>query len=98
MAKSKEDPVLELPVTYGGLSVGDKTCRIGMSVSRSNYSVSKADKQILEAIVIVVAPGQANGIANISDERTGGDDREGRVHVQSHHQAGHRTRSIGHYH
>lgn len=62
MAKSKEpDAVLELPVTFGGLSVGDKTCRIGMRVSRANYTPSKADKQLVEKRLSVRLRAVPNG-------------------------------------
>src|SRR5579863_4617574 len=60
MAK-KEEAVLELPVTFGGLSVGDKTCRIGMSVSRANYSVTKADRQLCERRLTVELIARSNG-------------------------------------
>ena len=44
MAKKNKESVMELPVSYGGLSVGDKTARIGVSISRGNLSITKADK------------------------------------------------------
>lgn len=66
MAKDKDrdkprEAELELPVTYGGLSVGDKTCRIGMSISRGNYTVSKADKQLCERRLTVELLCRSNG-------------------------------------
>jgi len=50
MAKKKPVPanVLELPVEYGQVSIGDKTTRIGVNVDRSELKVSDADKQLCE--------------------------------------------------
>ena len=61
MAKAKEEPQLELPVTFGGLSVGDKTCRIGMSVSRANFTVAKADKHLCERRLTVELIARSKG-------------------------------------
>ena len=77
MAKAKPESILELPVTFGGLSVGDKTCRIGMSVSRQNYSVSKADKQLCDRRLTVTLLARSNKAAADQQSLPGMDnDRE----------------------
>ncbi len=48
MARKRTAKVLDLAVAFGNLSVGDKTCRIGVSVDRSELSVSQADKNLCE--------------------------------------------------
>jgi len=51
MAKKRTNPptnVLEFPVAFGGVSIGDKTCRIGISVDRSQLSVDQADDHLCE--------------------------------------------------
>lgn len=49
MAKKKApSSVLELPVSFGNVSIGDKTARIGVTVDRSNITVKKADDSICE--------------------------------------------------
>lgn len=48
MAKKKpeSDALLELPVSFGNLNVGDETARLGVSVSRGALTVSQADKHL----------------------------------------------------
>ena len=49
MAKKTKQPeakVLDLEVAFGGVSIGDKTARIGVSVERSEISVTQADRNI----------------------------------------------------
>lgn len=48
MAKKKdaEAPILELPVSFGNVNVGDKTARVGVTVPRTSLSVSSADKNL----------------------------------------------------
>lgn len=38
--------LLEIPCEYGSVSIGDKTCRIGLTVSRGDLELSRADKNI----------------------------------------------------
>jgi hypothetical protein len=45
MAK-KKPAILELPVSWGGLSIGDETCRLGASVSRGNLTATQADRNL----------------------------------------------------
>lgn len=75
MAKQKSEAVLELPVTFGGLSVGEKTCRIGMSISRANYSVTKADKQLVGKRMTVQLLARSNG-ANADQDSLPGMDND----------------------
>lgn len=39
-------PELEIPVAFGNLNVGDKTARLGITISRGNMTPSKADKTL----------------------------------------------------
>lgn len=50
MAKSRKETsaVLDIPVAFGNVSIGDKTARIGITVDRSSLSVSQADKNLCE--------------------------------------------------
>ncbi len=48
MDKKKVEAVLDLPVAFGNVSIGDKTARIGVTVDRSSLSVSQADKHLCE--------------------------------------------------
>lgn len=65
MSKAKDqETVIEIPVTFGGLSVGDKMCRIGMSVSRASFTPAKADKHLIDkrlSVKLIAVPGGANG-------------------------------------
>ena len=45
MAKNKT-VLLELPVAFGNISIGDKTARVGVTISRGNLTPSKADKEL----------------------------------------------------
>lgn len=47
MAKKKSD-VINLPVGYGDVRVGDKTCGIRASVSRDSFPLAQADKTLCE--------------------------------------------------
>ena len=51
MAKRKTNVpanVLEFPVAFGGVSIGDKMCRIGIKVDRSHLSVDQADDHLCD--------------------------------------------------
>lgn len=52
MAKKKPaavaNAVLDVPVTFGNFSSGDKVCRIGLTVPRDNLPLSKADKVLCD--------------------------------------------------
>jgi hypothetical protein len=66
MAKKKpanNGDVLDLIVSYGNLNAGDKTARIGVTVSRDKLAISKAEKQFCEkrlACCLVMAPDGAH--------------------------------------
>lgn len=47
MAKKKSD-VINLPVGYGDVRVGDKTCGIRASVSLESFPLAQADKTLCE--------------------------------------------------
>lgn len=40
--------LLDIPVTFGGVSIGDTTARLGVKVDRSVLSISKADELLVE--------------------------------------------------
>ena len=44
----RKGSLLTLPVAWGNLSVGDKSCRIGVTVDRSSLKVAEADKHLCE--------------------------------------------------
>ncbi len=47
--KTSEPPaMLELPVEFGGISIGEKTARVGVSIDRANLTVTQADKNLCE--------------------------------------------------
>jgi hypothetical protein len=48
MAKKQQETVLELPVAFGNISIGDKTARIGINVDRGDMTISQADKNLCE--------------------------------------------------
>src|SRR5262245_51049243 len=54
-------PVLELPCEYGNVGIGDKTCRIGVSVDRAKLKLKTADDNLcchrLTLKMIGVPPG-----------------------------------------
>lgn len=45
MAKRKEKE-LDLPCSFGGVSIGDKTARIGVSIDRSSMELEQADSTL----------------------------------------------------
>ena len=63
MAKKKDDGILEIPVTFAGLSVGDKTCRLGMSASRENLKLAVADKNLCDKRLTVRLLARSNKAA-----------------------------------
>lgn len=76
MAKKKdEEALLELPVTFGGLSIGETTCRLGMSISRANFTVSKADKHLVSKRLSVALLARTKG-ANSDQESLPGMDND----------------------
>jgi hypothetical protein len=49
MAKQKDpDVLLELPVSYGNVAVGENVIRLGAAVSRSNMKIAQADRHLCE--------------------------------------------------
>lgn len=52
MAKAKKKPAkkpaksgeLELPVSYSNVSIGQKTCRVGITIHRGNIKIAEADR------------------------------------------------------
>lgn len=63
MAKTKTEALIDIPVQYGDLSVGETTCRIGINVARDKLSVSKADSLICGKRLsgrITAVPGNGN--------------------------------------
>lgn len=46
MAKAKSKALLDLPVSFGGVSIGDETARVGFSVERERLSLENADAHL----------------------------------------------------
>lgn len=44
----KKAPVLDIPVSYGTVSIGDKTCRVGVTIDRTALEVADADGKMCE--------------------------------------------------
>lgn len=70
MAKKREENGnIDLPVSFGGFSNGDKTCRIGISFDRSAMSLAQVDKHFsgkrLTGTLYAVAKGDAPGQATL---------------------------------
>jgi hypothetical protein len=42
------ESVFDLPCSYGNVSIGDKTCNVKASISRSALKLSEADKKLCE--------------------------------------------------
>lgn len=59
--KTQVDDVLDLIVAFGNQSAGDKTARIGVTVSRGDLSLSKAEKNFCERRLRVCIVVKANG-------------------------------------
>src|SRR5438270_13704897 len=47
MAK-KKPALLDLAVSFGNVSIGDKTCRIGAQIPRAELSLTQADKNLCD--------------------------------------------------
>lgn len=48
MAKRKPQHLLDLPCEFGGVSIGDKTARVGITVGRGDLDVEVADRHLVE--------------------------------------------------
>jgi hypothetical protein len=65
-SKKPADPVLPdltIPVAYGDVSIGEETCRIGVSIARQHLELSVADTQICGKRLIgciTCRPGNSN--------------------------------------
>jgi hypothetical protein len=60
--KTREAETLTYPVAYGNVNIGDKTARLGVSISRANLTVNQADKLFCERRVklrIIARPAHA---------------------------------------
>jgi hypothetical protein len=83
MAKRKQKPESNgLAVSFGNVSAGDKTCRIGCSVDRGTLKLTDADKNLCEkrlAVVCIVRPPGENE----DQGRLDGMEREGIHEVQA---------------
>ena len=45
MAKKAKNKHLELPVSFGNVSIGEQTCRVGVTVARTALDVAEADEK-----------------------------------------------------
>lgn len=64
--------VLDVPVNFGDVSIGDGTARIGVRIDRSLLNIDAADKLLcgrrLNGRLLVTPPGDANGQTYIDPE------------------------------
>lgn len=44
----KEQLLLDIPVVYGGVSIGDKTARLGIRIDRGDMDIAKADELLVD--------------------------------------------------
>jgi hypothetical protein len=63
VAKDKAVSLLELPVAFGGLSVGERTVRLAVSIGRANISVNQADKAFTDMRITCKIKTQPKGDA-----------------------------------
>lgn len=62
MAKKKEAALeLDLPVSFGGISFGKKTARVGLSVDREHLKIGVADKTFCDRRLTVTIFANGNG-------------------------------------
>jgi hypothetical protein len=61
MAKPKVEAVLEVPVTYGDVSIGAETCRIGITVDRTKLTISSADRNLCGKLLTGTILARAGG-------------------------------------
>jgi hypothetical protein len=45
---AKAESILDLPVSFGGVSFGDKTARVGVTVERQHLKIGQADKSLCD--------------------------------------------------
>lgn len=59
--KKAASSVIDVPVSFGGVSIGDKTARLGVSVDRNDLTLAQADKNLcgrrLTGTVVAKPPG-----------------------------------------
>lgn len=53
--------ILNFPVTYGGVSFGKKTARIGLTVSRDDLKIGVADKNLCDRRLELIIKASGNG-------------------------------------
>ena len=61
MAKKKNDDLLDLPVSFGSVSSGKKTCRVGITVQRDFLKLPMADKTLCDRRLTVTIVANATG-------------------------------------
>lgn len=61
IAKPKEQELIELPVSFGSVSSGKKTCRVGINVEREHLKLGLADQTLCDRRLTVTIVAQANG-------------------------------------
>lgn len=44
MVRKKQEVILDVPVEFGGVSIGEATCRLGVRVNRSSLNINAADE------------------------------------------------------
>jgi hypothetical protein len=76
MAKKKE-LLLDIPVAFGNVSIGDLTARLGVTIDRGSLTVSKADKDLCCRRLTGKIIARPNGVKGDQDPLPGvGDDFE----------------------
>lgn len=62
--KASEPPALEFPVGFGDVSIGEKTARLGIVVSRGNLTVTQADRNLCGKRLSVKVMARSSGSAD----------------------------------
>ncbi len=72
MVKRKEALLLDVPVEFGGVSIGEATARLGLRISREQISLEEADDCLcgrrLECRVVLGHPDDAPGQQKLIDD------------------------------
>jgi len=70
-ASSKREPIV-VPVTFGTVSIGLKTCRIGISIERKTMQITKADEIFVDRRLVgrieVVREGESPNQSKFLDD------------------------------
>ena len=73
---AKKAALLDLPVSFGDVGIGERTARVGVSVSREELSLSGADKQVCGRRLIGKIVAKDNGAHGDQGNLSGFEDAE----------------------